>query len=208
LWYPAVVTHLPTAPEPLIDEALRWAADEFCTRSGIAQEYVSGNATANDASVPFTPPTDTEIRRFVRVWYGENELVSAGPTLVDDPKAYGTPDSGTPRRYLDARGNTLRVYPAPSTGGTGAFTALVAVAPTPAATTLPDVLYREWREAIAAGARSYIKSIPNQPFSGDSARDTAFFYTKLTEAAGLALLGTVRGQVQVRSPVSVCFFKR
>lgn len=200
-WFPEIQPHVPAAPEPLLEQALRFAGDEFCTRSGIVQQFLQADSAAGVSTVTFTPPVNTEVRRFIKVWHLDQEIFSAGPTLVDRPDAYGTPPSGTPARYLDQQGNVVRVYPAPDATTANAFSAVAVLAPAAAATELPDVLYREWRQAIAAGARAYIKAIPGQPFTGDGSGDAAFFSRRLNEAIWIATTGNVRGEVRMEAPV-------
>lgn len=205
-WYSDVRLHAPNAPDPLIDEALIFAAEVFCTRSGIVQQFLRADATAGQAQVTFTPPANTVIRRFVKVWYHESEIFSAGPSLVDIPTPYYAPPPGTPVRYLDQAGNVVRVYPAPADSETNAFSAVAVLAPTHTAKELPDILWNEWRYSIAAGARAYVKSVPGQPWTGDASGDAAMFARAINDATWIAEVGNVRGELRATSPIRFGFF--
>lgn len=70
--------------------------------------------------------------------------------------------TGWPKHYLSDAA-ILRLFPIPTAEIVVDVT--VAKRPTSTAVTVNDVLYKEWREAIVAGALSQILLVPNQTFT-------------------------------------------
>ena len=194
-----VARHVPSAPEPLIDEAILLTAIDFCSATNIAQATVTANVVANAPTVTFTPPADTSTVSVMQLWHAGKQVFPAVPDQVDLAGAYsGATEVGDPKWFFDAALNTVRVYPLPKENVANGWVARVSVCPADAATTVPDVLWDDWRLAISAGARAYIKSIPNQPFSMDPKRDEGVYRAAVSAATAAARLQRNGGNLSVR----------
>lgn len=201
-FHSSVATHVPTAPTPTLDEAIRSAAIDFCTATSLIVETVQADAEVGESVVYFTLSSDQLAIRYINaVWYQSAMLAPVSETRIYTPTAFvaETAQQGPSAYHYAAESNYITVYPTPAEDVTDAFTARVVVVPTRDATTVPDALYNEWLTTIAAGARAYIKSIPGQPFTGDATRDLRLFHSGIQHAMAQALKGRVGANLAVRA---------
>jgi hypothetical protein len=153
---PYVAPDVPGCPEPMIDDAVRTAAIEFCEKTRALRERVAFNTVADQDYVVLAP-TGGDVARLYKLMYGDRKL---DPTTRADFDEDG--DTGEPREYYIEPPNTLRLYPVPD--AIYAMVAHVAVTPDRDATTLDDTLYNNWRDEIAAGAKARLMLMKNQPW--------------------------------------------
>lgn len=182
---PYIAPDVPGCPEPLIDDAVRRAAIEFCEKTRALREAVSFNTVADQDYVTLAP-TGGDVARLYKVMYGDEELE---PTTRFDFDEDG--DTGQPLEYYIEPPNTLRLYPVPD--AIYAMVAHVAVKPDRDATTLDDVLYNNWRDEIAAGAKAKLLKMSKQPWYDQAAADTAKtdFQAAIDKAAHKRATGNV-----------------
>lgn len=192
LFTPYVAPWVPGCPEPLIDDAVRMAAIEFCKRTHILRERIAFNTVATQDYVTLTP-AGGDVARVYRVMIDDTILE---PTRRADFDEDGDP--GQPLEYYVEPPNTLRLYPVPD--AVYAVVAHVSVNPDRDATTLDDVLYSNWRDVIAAGARSKLMLMGGQPwFKPDAAElDNAIFQTAIDRAAHKRATGNVGAPLRTR----------
>jgi hypothetical protein len=143
---------LPGCPDFVLNEAVRDAAIEFCKRTRLLVERVTVDVVAEEAAVTLSPDTDLhwevlDLRRDntrLTPW-NRNEALMQDQSL----------ETGAPQYYYQEGDRTLALSPIPDADET--LTALVTLRPDDAATTLPDVLWTDYREPIAAGARAWVR---------------------------------------------------
>ena len=143
---------LPGCPDFILKDAVLRTAIEFCKRTRLLVERVTVDVEAEEAAVTLSPDTDLhwevlDLRRDnIRLtpWNRREALVQ------DQSLA-----TGTPQYYYQEGDLTLVLSPIPDADET--LTALVTLRPDDAATTLPDVLWSDYREPIAAGARAWVR---------------------------------------------------
>lgn len=151
-----IMPEVPGCPEPLIDDAVRRAAIEFCSRTRVIRERIAFNTVAAQDYVTLAP-VGGNVGRVYRVMIGDTILE---PTRREDFDEDG--DTGQPLEYYIEQPNTLRLYPVPD--AVYATVAHVAVTPNRDAATLDDVLFTIWRDEIAAGACAILKMMPGKPW--------------------------------------------
>ena len=149
---PMVLGRLPGCPESVVYDAVRDACIEFCKRTQLLTQTVEVEVVAGEPSVTLYPDSDVhwevlDVRRGSSPLTGLNRREFILQNLNQD--------AGTPGYYyLDGEQN-LVLWPLPDANET--LTALVALRPKDTATRVPDVLFSEFREPIAAGARAWVR---------------------------------------------------
>jgi len=149
---PLVLGRLPGCPEMILENAVRDACIQFCQETRLFTSAVDVDVVANEATVELYPDTDTHwevltVRR-------DQQLLT--PTNRDDYAADGYGQaSGTPTHYYLEGDRTLVLGPVPDADET--LSATVSVRPKDTATRVQDALYSDFRTAIAAGARAWVR---------------------------------------------------
>ncbi len=135
-------------------EAVREAAIEFCARSKLVTESLDFDTVVDQEAYPLAPAGGlfSEVQKVVDSDDGQlNQL-----TIPEyDEKA---DDSNDPIDYVYV-GNALKLWPTPSAIETHTATGIIRPADTgDTATTIPDELFTNWRQAIGHGAKYIIHS--------------------------------------------------
>jgi hypothetical protein len=142
----------------------------------------------------------------MKVWYGGTLLTPAPTAEIDSILAFSSGVTGLPQQMSEPRcfyelsPGVIGVYPLPAQTVTSILSARIATKPTRAATTLPDLLYNDWVEAIVAGARVRIHSIPGNFFSDDTkARESDVrFRTFMNRARNISKRGRINSSMSVK----------
>lgn len=146
---------VPGCPEPLIADAIIDAAIEFCRKTRAVTEDVTVTTVAADATYPLTTSANTRAWRVLRVERDTVPLNKSSKPVFDANvhlRAAGTAS----HYYLDD--DTLTLGPVPEAIET--LDVSVVVEPVLGATTIPDVLYNDWRRVVASGAKAVLLAIP------------------------------------------------
>lgn len=204
-----LLPQVPGCPDILAKQSLLDSAIEFCEETSIIQSTSNPQTvTAGTATYSLTLPTQQAVSTTLKVWHNTTLLYPATPEQVTDILAYvaaagsDTAPRGTPEAYYEFTPGVIGLYPVPKTTATLAFSARIATKPTRSASTLEDVLYNDWVEAIVGGAIGRICATPGQAFSdaGRSAAGYAKFWLDVAKATNIALRGRVRTSIAVRGP--------
>jgi hypothetical protein len=147
---------LPGCPDFILKDAVRDAAIEFCKRTQLLTETVPIYVTAGSDLCELTPLEGQhwEVLRVLRdtsplTPMSRHEVVVQGFDQQTGSPAY---------YYLESDphyGLALRLAPTPDAAET--LTALVTVRPTDDATDVDCMLWSDYREPIAAGARAWVR---------------------------------------------------
>lgn len=168
-FYPWVLTKVKGAPQPLVDQALRDAAREFCLRSRaweVKSAAVTSNGTTRQRSFVF--PADAEL---VRV-----ERASIGGKPWEILNSDATPDDVDETKQVEVYTDTLvvvsktayQLWPIPASGK--AIVLHLSLRPTMAATQVGDVIYEEYGSPMAQGAVARLKAMTGRDwFDADGA---------------------------------------
>ena len=149
---PLIRGRLPGCPDIVLKDAVRDACIEFCRRTELLTEDISLSVTADDPAYALTASGGDawevlSIRR---------ESSPLQPVNRQEFTLLGlTTQTGTPGYYYLEGDGALVLGPIPDADET--LTVLVTVVPAENATTVPDALYQDHRETIAAGARAWVR---------------------------------------------------
>ena len=115
-------------PTAVLRDAILQAAEDFCERTWLWKDYLTLEAVEGQVEYALQPPRSADI-------------LAVAEVAVDGVRAeFTTPDRAT-----------IRFWAAPQAGLE--IKALAVLKPSRTAKTLPDFLWDEWQDAIAAGAR-------------------------------------------------------
>ena len=159
-----VIPYVPMAPEFDIEYRLKLAARDFCRGSLAWRQQDTELLTTNAAQAVYEAELDAgrEIAAVISAWAGGSEVEVELPGERDDVSPGDT--SSAWRIGVEPDLNSLRLSPAPSVGGV-VVTGTIAFAPNEESTSLPEFIWRRWRNVIAAGAISALKAQANKPWS-------------------------------------------
>lgn len=160
--YPLILVEAPGCPIPLVQHAINRAAIEFCRLSLAWQEDLDAiGLRAGVWRYDLDVPTQSQLVVLQSVCIGTRDLVG-----VADPRGamkWGV-SKGEPSHYA-LLPNFIEIAVDPTPVAVATLTLSAALAPTLAATTLPDLLVDRHFEAISEGAKAVLKRMPNQAWS-------------------------------------------
>lgn len=172
---PLLMIAVPGASEPLAEQAVLHAARQFCARTRLWRETSSHNVAAN-TPVTVTWPTSAALHEIENVWFDDRRLdptqFQAEPPNAqpDYTVAFASPNTLTLRAPID-----------------GTFRIVALLKPPLAALDVPDWLYDNYAEVIAAGALARLLAMPGQVWRDDQA---AIIHDGRFEAAVTRLYGS------------------
>lgn len=157
-FYPYVLPEVLGCPDPLVSQALRLAATEFC-RGSLAWSEIQGPYPLIEGVRDYemdTPVADAVVASVQQVWVDDKSLTA----MPVDSAVPGSAIKGMPTHFtMSFDASVVSLYPLPSDAAM-TLTARVAYAPSMSATTLPDFLGVEWVEVIASGAKARLMTMP------------------------------------------------
>ena len=156
LFLPLIRGRLPGCPDLILHDAVRDAATEFCKRTQLLTETVPVYVTAGSDLCELAP-LEGQHWEVLKVMRG---AVALTPTSRQEAMIHDMDQqTGSPAYYYlenDPQfGLALRLAPTPDAAET--LTALVTVRPTDDAADVDDLLWSDYRETIAAGARAWVR---------------------------------------------------
>lgn len=177
-FFPYVLPQVPGASDPLVQQAIRSAAIDFCTRTDLIQRITTPDATINVMDYTITPPTDMTLTRVLSVSWSGRVLSPEAPSIIQQDVVLRNATVGTTSPYIgdpqyffqkSPSDSGFSLYPVPQSTLVTGLTVKASYAPANTATTVDDVLFSDWVEAIAAGAIAQLAAMPGQPFSSVAA---------------------------------------
>lgn len=192
LWFPDVVIHAATAPDPLVRQAINRAAREFFRRTRAWKEWMDGELSIAGTNVEygFSLPNQSQIVRLERATKNGLSLgIDAFNAKSSDWTLDTSPDSAVVSRDLVD-------FTLTGTWATGDVVQVQAsFMPTLAATGIPDHLASRYLEPITAGAKSILLLTPDTPFyRPDVAGSNRFIFE---EEIAMATVDAWRGHTNV-----------
>lgn len=204
-YLPYVLPETPGCPEIVAIQAIRNAVIEFCEKSLLLQRDHDPISTVAEVSdYDFDPPTGYLVTKLMRAWYQRTELKVLAPDNVADPAIYNALGnkalSGNPISLAQKDEVTFTLYPVPQYSVANAVTMRVALKPTRASVAAEDILFENWAETIAAGAKYRICATPNKGYTNpqSAAINNALFVQGLNRAMLTGNRGHARANLQVR----------
>ncbi len=205
-FYPYVLPDIPGCPEITADVALRASLIEFCEKSLIIQrDHDPITVILNKTDYDLEPPTGQLVSKVMRAWYKDTKLDPVAPDNVDAATVYNSLFANAsikkadPRQFLQKDERTITVHPVPKETAANALTLRVALKPTRKATVFDDVLYEDYAEGVAHGAKYRLLSMANKPWTNGPAAANALtlFNAAVNVARNRAARGNTRGNVRV-----------
>lgn len=149
---PMVRGLLPGCPQIVMENAVRDACIEFCKRTELLTQTTEIDVIAGEREADLYPDADThwvvlEVRRSMTVLEPLSRKAFFDQSL--------SLNVGVPRAYYLEGDLKLLLGPIPDADET--LTAWVATRPKDTATSVNDVLWTDYREPIAAGARAWVR---------------------------------------------------
>lgn len=165
LFIPYVELHCRGASVPLMYQALRSAAQEFCNRSQIVQETFLARTVAGIDEIEVELPSQQQYVRIHSVRWKDTQLECVA--TADVVTNFYVPESGSPRAaYLKTpSAGPIALFPTPDTTEVDVVSVRASFAPTSSATQFSDVLFTDWVDPIASGAVALLHDTQDQPFS-------------------------------------------
>ncbi len=170
-FYPEVLPFVHDCPTMVAQNAIRDACMEFCEETLFWKVDVPAQTlTAAQTSYPMAGwlPASTDPVKIVQAWFG---LTVLKPKTEDElNQMYGwfvwNQQLGMPLYYTQETRTDLIIVPSPDTtnASTNQLTAIIAVKPSRASTTVYDQIYEHFAERIGHGARARLYQMAGQPF--------------------------------------------
>lgn len=167
LWadfHPYVLPDVPGCPEPLLDQALRETAREFCTRTKVWTEWRDPfSASGNQRVFEFDADAGSEVVAAVSASVnGEPYSVFGSHKL---PAGWQDEANGCVKDHtlIHINSKEFVLYPKPNAGES--IVIELALRPTMTATGVGDVVFEEFTESIAWGTKYRLWTKPGRPWT-------------------------------------------
>ncbi len=168
-FFPYVLPFAHACPDPMAEQYLRVAATEFCRRTRIWREVDSFRTDGHPVDVLCVPP-GASLFEIEKAWFEGQELRPEpfsrswrGNPHHEEHHAEHPPrhDDGNPVAITQIAPNMIQLV----SPGRGMFRVSMFLVPAPEADTVPDFLFDQFSEDIAAGALAHILLLPDQPWT-------------------------------------------
>lgn len=201
---PRLLPSVPGCSDPLARQALLDAVIEFCEETQIVRvttdpTYLTGGASVYTVDVP----SGQRVVLTQRAWYGTTELAPMPASMIGSVSVFTGSDPADaaqfPRYFLESAPGEVGLYPTPGPLANELLTFRVATKPSRSASSVENVLFEDWSEAVVAGALMRLHAIPDTPFfsDGHAMRRAAQFQLAISRARSEAQRGRVRGSLTV-----------
>jgi hypothetical protein len=204
VFLPRLLPSVNGCPEPLARQALIDSAIEFCEETGIVRVTTDPTPLQPGvATYSVDLPASQATVQIQRAWYGPRELTAAPDSQITAVKAYVTDPNAAfeqiPLYFHESAPGEVALYPTPGLGATNSLVLRVSTKPTRSATSVEDILYEDWAEAIVSGALRRVHAVPDTPFYSvnESARHGSLFQLGINRARSESIRGRVRTSVSV-----------
>lgn len=205
---PYVLPETPGCPEIVAVQAIRSSAIDFCERSLILQrDHDPVTLVKGIIDYDFDPPLDnTLVTKLMRAWFQRDEVEAVAPDMVNDVTVYNAlfananAITGPTKQILQKDERTFTVFPKPDQTYQNALTMRVALKPTRASSTCDDVLFEDYAEFIAHGAKARLCITPGKPYTAPdvAALGNAMFMQGVNRALQRGVRGHTRSTLSVR----------
>lgn len=194
------------SPGCLIDVALteiKNAIIDFCERSLSVQVTTDPmSVTAGQAEYDVDVDTGYTPVKIMSLWYGTNKLDPIAPDMINDVSSFNLAidSTGTPNRYTQRSAAEVTLIPTPDTTVANSVTMRVAVKPLRSSTSIEDVIYEDYFDAIVAGAKYRLMLSPGKSYTnpGAAAYNKNIFETGVNQARQRTVRGYTRSSLSVR----------
>ena len=200
VFLPRLLPSVLGCPIPIAIQALLDSAIEFCEETAIVRVTTDPQLTAGVAVYEVEVPIGQKVAITQRAWYGKRELLPALSSTVSNVDAYAfvaADPNQIPHSFLESAPGEITLFPAPGALATDLLTFRAATKPSRSATSVDNILFEDWAEAIVAGALKRLHAHPDTPYfsDGHAMRRSAEFQLGINRARAEAQRGRVRGSI-------------
>ncbi len=154
-FFPFVRTHVPGAPDLLVEQQIVLAARDFCRRTRMWRETSSFDVTGEAVQEALGVAGESAVFEVEAVWFDNRHLA---------PSEYAArPPGEEPGPFVVTMQQPNSLLLRANQGGT--FRLSYFLMPAPGATCLPDFLFDQHVEAIASGATARLLAMPGKEWS-------------------------------------------
>lgn len=168
---PYVLPDVPGCPEIAAIQAIRNTVIDFCEKSLVVQADLDPvSLSAGTADYDLEPPSNRLVTKIIKLFYKNQELPPFGQDFVPSATFYN-PDAtdgdsrSEPRGWSQKDERTFSVFPVPKVAESNAITIRAALKPTRASSSCDDVLFEDYVEYLAAGAKARLMLQPNKAYT-------------------------------------------
>lgn len=185
LWRTRIQDDIPEAYNHLVDRAVLDTCIEFCQNTRIWHTRMTPmSVIANIPNYKLRVPANARLASVIELKYNGKKL----EPVIDSDLDASTPNweakTGTPNQYTMLDQGTARLIGIPTEALTNALTGSIAVKPARDAEVVGEVLWDDWAEAIAHGAKYRIFSMTNEGWAdARKASDHFGLYNELENKA-------------------------
>lgn len=208
VFLPYVQPYVLACPKPVMRQAIVDAAIDFCEQTHIIQQILDPlSLEAGTREYELSMPSRQELVMVKRAWFKGTELAPAAQESVSLASAWRddipgvTATTGDPGEFYQVGQRSIGLHPVPAEDEDEVLTARVALKPTRNATSLEDVLYEDWVEAIRDGALYRLHTTPGQSYTDLPAAANRF--AGFMQAVSKAKAQATRGRVQADTTVQM-----
>jgi len=170
---PYILPYVPGCPSPLAEQHARDVCIDFCMRSLIVQLALDPiDAIQGQIENDLDTPNGTLTHLILEAWYEGRRMgqFKSGDTSSQAEAfnllfAGADVDGGVPKSVQLTPTNTFLFDVAPAATSLAAVTMKVATKPTRTTTTVDDILFNDYADAIGQGVVSRLMRLPGQPFT-------------------------------------------
>lgn len=198
-YLPEVLPEVPNCPDSVAINAIRSAAIDFCQRTRIWRaSFGPLSLTAAEDSYALGVPSNTELVTVIQA-----AILSNGSWGdIDGPYSDEHMDmeitgwredttDGLPSRYLNDGLTNIRVYPIPNANQASVLKGIMAIRPTQSSPGGDDILYYDWRDAIASGAKAKLMANLTAPWRNE--KGAVYHHGLFTKGQSNAIAKLLKG---------------
>lgn len=201
-----VLPDVPGCAEIVAVQHIRNAVIDFCEKSLIAQADLDPvTLIPGQADYDLEPPANRLVTKVISLFYrnqilppsAQDEIASA---TFYNPSAINADQRNDPRTWMQKDAKTFSVFPIPSLRENNAITIRAALKPTRTSTSCDDVLFEDYAEYIAAGAKARLMMTPNKAYTNPALVTTQnqFYMQGVNVARQRASRGYTRANLRVK----------
>lgn len=194
--YDLVLPDLPSVPQALALYHIQHAAAEFFDRSQLwYYDHPLIDVVAAEPSYPFAPPdANSEVCGIRQAWYGGIKMWPRAPVSLNEMYRDWQTQTGTPYYYSRVSRLAIRIVPIPIVDLADGLKVWVNLKPTKTAPGIDSEYMDEWKDVIAAGAKTRIARIPKKPYTNPDM--AAVWFQEFKDGYNLALQQANNGMVE------------
>lgn len=208
---PHILPSVVGCSEPLAIQCLRDTAIDFAERTNVWWSWFTVGSEAGVQEYDVDLPTQARLVRVLAAFYLKTKMRANDVADVDDPFAIrgqiesSEPDSGEPTAiHAVPGGGTFLVYPLPESTVADAFTIRASYAPTDTATSLDDLFYTRYLQAMKYGTLARLYGTAGQGFTSPAMEDREM--RKYMREVGRAVREARKGATQTSTRVKARAF--